>query len=487
MSVYSPKRSTAQAIKWLLVVAAGATHAFLEPGWLSIATALVAFIALAADRRFGIFGAAALLLVALPYDRAANSELLRVGGVPVRPHDVVAGAAILLALPRIRGRQLTWVSASLVAFLVLGGFAFVLGFVNENATRDILRDARWWFLYIVGLLALGIRERPSAVLRGIIVGATAFALLAVITTLMPVVEGGLKERALIYDRGTLRMQFGNSIFLVFALGYTTWTWLESRTRSRGVLVVLLMSAIALSLTRMLVLVSLGSLALTCVWWLWASRQRSPAPRRLPRLAAVAGMALIGVVLGIVLNTSHPLLEEAIAGLQPEAGPVAPGETPENPFDRFFFQGERAGPEAIASGRLSSYARAFLDMTRSPVLGTGMGTLVDIGYTFGGEAFDTPGKLPNVDNAYLTMGLKAGAVGIAVFGLMLLSPFVAWRRRGIPKLWAWLPAAWVGVLALTMTQSFAVIGYTPFVLSLLLTLSTTPRYATSRRAAATSGE
>ena len=42
-------------------------------------------------------------------------------------------------------------------------------------------------------------------------------------------------------------------------------------------------------------------------------------------------------------------------------------------------------------------------------------------------------------------------------------------RGPRWLRAWLVPAWLGILAMTMTQSFATTGYGPFVLGLLAVL------------------
>lgn len=476
-----------QAAAWIALILAAAMHILLPPGWLQIGLAVVAFVLFAVDRRFGLFGAAILLLLALPYDRAANFDLLRVADIPIRPHDAIVGLALLLALPRLRRPRISMATIVIGIFLLVGVVAFALGFLFDNPLRDILRDARWWFLYLAGLFAAGIGQTRSSIVRGMLIGATVFAVVAVATTLLPAIDGGLKDRSLTYDRGTLRMQFGNSIFLIPAICYVAWSWVRRFSFGSAGWLLLLVVAASLTLTRVLVLVTLGSLLLAVIWWLWlgrGERARDAGGRALPALGII-GLAVAGAVLGVLVSTAHPVMESLIARGQPIPTP-APGAVAEDPLDRFFFQGDRAGTEAIASGRFSTYARAFLDIRRSPVLGTGMGTLVDIGYTFGGEPFDTPGKLPNVDNAYLTVGLKSGAIGIAAFALLLLWPLVTWWRRGIDRMWVWMLPAWLGILTLTMTQSFAVTGYSPFVISLLVSAIGGFGYASSSRARATAG-
>lgn len=477
-----------QAAAWGALILAAVTHVLLPPGWLQIGLGALAFGLLARHHSLGTFGAALVVLQALPYDRAANFDLLRLADVPIRPHDAVVGLALLLAAPRLRRPPISIVTIGIAVFLVVGVVAFALGFVFDNALRDILRDARWWFLYVAGLFAAAIGQRRSTIVRGLLIGATAFALVAIATTLLPALEGGLKDRALIYDRGTLRMQFGNSVFLIPAACYAAWSWLGQRRRRTAGWLLVLVAAAALTLTRTLVLVTLGSLVLSVIWWLWLGRsaRTSGAGRAVPALAII-GLAVAGAVAGGLLSAAHPVMETLIVREQPiTTPPPAPGAQAEDPIQRFLFQGERSGTAAIASGRFSTYARAIQDIGRSPVVGTGMGTLVDIGYTFGGEPFDTPGKLPNVDDAYLTVGLKSGALGIAAFALMLLCPLVTWVRRGIDRMWVWMLPAWLGILALTVSQSFSVTGYAPFVLSLLVVAIGDLGYAASNRSRASAG-
>jgi hypothetical protein len=143
-------------------------------------------------------------------------------------------------------------------------------------------------------------------------------------------------------------------------------------------------------------------------------------------------------------------------------------TGEDPFGRLTFENEESGLSAIASGRLETYQRALDIIASDPVTGAGMGATVVADYAFGGEEFATPGRLPNVDDAYLTAGMKGGLPALVVLGLLLAWPAVRGLRYlpdRLSRAW-WLPA-WIGMLALTLTQSFATTGYGPFLLGMLV--------------------
>jgi O-Antigen ligase len=444
------------------------THALLPPSWLQIALSAVAFALVAMDRRYGVLGAATLLLLALPYDRAASNDLVRIASIPIRPHDLIVAIGVVASLPGILRLRPSGTAVVLGGFLALGVVAFVLGVLLGNAPRDILRDARWWFLYAAGLLALGLPAARPRILRGLLVGATIFAAVAVLVVLLPAFEDGLKYRALIYDKPVLRMQFGNSVFLIPATLYVAWRWFKRPAAWTTGWLLLLSAGVALSVTRVLMLLTLGCLVVGVIWW----ARRSPDGLR--RGPAIIGMALAGMVLGLGVNLLHPVAG-ALVGVEP---PVEGGGL----FDRLTFQGS-TGAEAIGSGRFETYVEAMNRIRTSPVLGLGMGSLIDVDYEFGGVETATPGKSPLVDNAYLTVGLKAGAVGIAALAVLLLWPLSAWRRRAWDPVVLWLLPAWLGVLGLTMTQSFAVNGYSPFSLSLLIAVLGGLGYASTRRSRA----
>ena len=453
-------------LAWVsLALAAGVAIAF-EPGPWQLVLAAAATLLLSRDPRLGPLPAAMLVVLALPYDRAANNDLLRIAGLPLRPQDVAIGLGVVLALPYLRWPRVSAPLVAIAAFLAVGVGALWVGYVSDYPLRDVFRDARWWFMYATGLLALATSVRRSQVLRALLWGSVVFALVALATTVLPPFPGGLKERSLIFDIGTLRMQFGNSIFLLPALALALWQFLRSPNLSRGAIAWLLMVAVTLSLTRTYVaVVALSGLAVLVV-----AALTSPRPGALARSVAAGGVLVLALVGGIGLNLGHSVVGDTLSRLMPvpsDPPTRAPGVSA---IDRFLFEGERAGVGPIVQGRFATYASAVNVILRSPLTGLGLGTLVEVEYAFGGDPFATPGYLPNVDNAYLTVGLKAGAVGIAAFAAMLLSlPLALLRERRLRRLAPWLLPALGGVLVLTLTQSFATTGYSPFGLSLLLVL------------------
>jgi len=453
----------------IALVLAAAAHALLPASLLQIGLAVVAFVLLARDRRYGVLGAATLIILALPYDRAANNDLLRFASIPVRPHDVVVGMAFVGALPALRRPKLSLSTVLLGAFLSVGVVALAIGFTVGNEPRDILRDARWWFLYTIGLIALGMPRQRTPILRGLIVGATAFALVAVLVTILPPFEDGLKYRSLIYDKPALRMQFGNSAFLIPAACYVGWRWFHRPSWMTSAWLLLIFAAVALSLTRVLIVLAAGSLVLGVAWWSRGGRAS------LRRAVSSVGLMVAGLAIGILVNLLNPVVGMLV-------GIDSPVDSGSGLFDRLTFGGS-TGADAIASGRFETYAEAISRIRTSPVLGLGMGSLIDVDYGFGGAEYATPGKLPNVDNAYLTVGLKAGVVGILAFAALQLAPLRAWRRRHCDRVARWLLPGWLGILGLTMTQSFATTGYSPFVLALLIVVLGGLGYASSRRSRA----
>jgi len=453
-------------LAWVSLALAAAVAIAFEPGPWQLVLAAAATLLLSRDPRLGPLPAAMLVVLALPYDRAANNDLLRIAGLPLRPQDMAIGLGVVLALPYLRWPRVSAPLVAIAAFLAVGVGALWVGYVSDYPLRDVFRDARWWFMYATGLLALATSVRRSQVLRALLWGSVVFALIALATTVLPPFPGGLKERSLIFDIGTLRMQFGNSIFLLPALALALWQFLRSPNLSRGAIAWLLMVAVTLSLTRTYVaVVALSGLAVLVV-----AALTSPRPGALARSVAGGGVLVLALASGIGLNLGHSVVGDTLSRLMPvpsDPPTRAPGVSA---IDRFLFEGERAGVGPIVQGRFATYASAVNVILRSPLTGLGLGTLVEVEYAFGGDPFATPGYLPNVDNAYLTVGLKAGAVGIAAFAAMLLSlPLALLRERRLRRLAPWLLPALGGVLVLTLTQSFATTGYSPFGLSLLLVL------------------
>lgn len=473
MTTRARLRTMVVMVGWICLALACVATVLYPVSLGTVALSFVATAALSADRRFGPLPATLLVMLVTPYDRAANMFLPQIAGIPVRPQDAALLAGFVLSVPRIRpgtiGSIGSRAAAAVAAFLVVGLVAMVVGLVGDNAIRDVLRDARWWALYGGGLLALMTGVPASAVVRALLVGTTIFAALVVCVAVLPAFEDALKLRALEFDRGLLRMQFGNSTMLLATLAASTVATIRRPTLSKWAWVVLIATAIGLSLTRTFILVAIGVLILATIATLVDGRSR---PRRVRRPAAL-GLPAIAVGLGIVLAITFATFATSVTGFTvslslngPPSSTIAGSE--EDPLDRMLLQSEVSGIESLGGGRFQTYRRAIAVIAEGPVIGSGLGTLVVAEYSFGGEEFATPGKLPNVDNAWLTVGLKAGLLGIVAFGLMLGLGVIG-AIRGPRWLRVWLVPTWLGILALTMTQSFATTGYGPFVIGLLVVL------------------
>ena len=220
------------------------------------------------------------MILTLPYDRAANGYLPRIGTIPVRPQDIAVVIGLALSFPLIRWRRPragfeAWL---LVVFIAIGVGAVVAGFAGGNDARDILRDARWWFLYGSGLVVLFLPPPARAqVVRGVLLGAMAFAVVVIVTAITPNLAGGLRARAMEFDFGLLRLQYGNSAFLLFPLAWAASAWI--RGRSIAIVPLLLVAvAVMLSLTRTLMLVSSAVIVLVLLASLLDRYAREPAAR-----------------------------------------------------------------------------------------------------------------------------------------------------------------------------------------------------------------
>jgi hypothetical protein len=490
----------ARLIGVALLAIAAAMYIVMPPGLLTIALAAAAWVAFRADPGLGPIPGALVVVLALPYDRAADAGLLRVGGIPVRPHDVVIGLALVAALLTFRRFPWTTGVRLLALWLLVGLAALVLGVAAGQEARDVLRDARWWGLYAAGLVWAG-QHRPLApILRATLIGLAIFSLLAVAIALLPTFPNGTKERALIFDGGVLRMQFGPTTFLLVPIAYwASRVGAFRRWTAPSAWLGLALLGLGLSVTRVSIATALGVLILVGLAIVLGTRPWGFGVRRAFGVANIAvaglGLAFIVNILGIRVHEAGVAAQPppatapaspSVAGALPAASGAAaasasaaptpspeatPSPTPvavplpQDPWVRFipdvatFVLGMQA--------RFASYANAIGVIGESPLIGRGLGQLVDVDYDFTVVDFATPGKLPNVDNAYLTIAMKAGLVGVVAFAALVLGP--AWRllTRVPRRARRFLLPAWIGLLVLTMSQSYAVIGHSPFVLGILI--------------------
>jgi O-antigen ligase len=443
----------------LLLLCADALVIGAPPGLALLILAALATAALAMDGQLGPLPAALAVVVALPFGRGADVINLTIGDLPIRPQDVailigVLGTLTMLRRPR-REDRLPMLLVG--AFLATGLLAVPVGLAFHSQARDLLRDVKWWTLYGALGLALIARVPPRAILRGALLGATLFALTTIAASALPVLEGGLKDQELAYDHGTLRMQFDNTIFLFPAIAHAAWRTLSDRSYLWPASLALFSTALVLSLTRMSLLAAAGLMALICAAAI-AGPDRRPLATALRRTFVVAGVAAIGLLFGIGLD---------IIGT-PTAAATAGGE---NPVQRIIFvsgDSDLSTSTSAEAGRFTAYRNAIDLIADSPIVGRGMGSLVPVPYAYNEARASTLGKQPGVDDAFLTIALKAGIIGCLAFAGLLAWVLLAPVR--VSGFRSWFLPLWLAIIALMVTQSFAVASFGPLGLAMLAALA-----------------
>src|SRR4051812_2819774 len=365
----------------LALLAAIALTITVQPTMLSVALGVVAVVGLSREPRLGVLPAALLALIAIPYGRAADNDLAELAGIPLRFQDGVVVAAGLLALPALR--HVTWrtgISRLIGLFLLVGVGAVVIGLVEGNPWRDVLRDVRWWALYGFGLLALWGGVDRRAVVRGLLLGATVYATVLLLVTVLPAFAGGLESRALTYDWGRVRLQFSNSIFLIPAMAYVA-TRLTFRPNSRDAAWLGLLSvAIVLSITRMSIVFGIGTVGLAFVWATWRYRNALGLGDVVIRGTLVVATLVVATVVAV----GAILVGSSVNVAFTPQGPGGPTDATGDVMGRILFQDPNSSVTAIEAGRFVTYRSAVSVIRQAPIIGSGLGTLVPIDFTFGGS-------------------------------------------------------------------------------------------------------
>lgn len=447
-------------------------------GWLGLVLVGLTTVLLSFDRRLGPLPAAMLVMLAIPVGRGAEVGLATITDIPIRPHDVAALVGVGLVFPRAMAavrRPASLVTPATVpftVFLLVGLAALVVGVLDGNALRDIVRDSRWWSLYAIGLLALLTRTPPAAVTRALIWGMTLYAVVIMIGMLLPGFGGGLKLGAYLYDE-RMRLHYGQAIFLLPVAAFAV-TQAVRRPIPWVAVLGLAAAAVSITLTRALIVTFAGVVLLALVWSVMRARRGgdrdgglgSAVLRLGPRIALVALATAIGLASGVGVYSAGIRIWN---GMESGGGIGPSSDRPAVDASSRLTGREGTDLASQGVGRLPSYARAFVETSHSPLLGNGMGQLTFVNWVRGEFAGHTRNAQPGVDNAYLTAGIKAGAAGIAAITLLLLWPLR--RFVGVPRrrLWAWYVPAWLGILGLSLIESFAVSGYAPFTLSVLIAL------------------
>jgi O-antigen ligase len=466
------RRGAAFAAGVAAVAGAEACVLLLAPGLAAVVLAGTAVACLSRNPRLGPLGAALAVVLAIPFGRAADLQVLRIGAFPLRPQDAAIAVGVVLAMPGVfrttrslrPGRPLVALSrAGLLravpvliplAFLGVGCLALAVGLMHRYDWTDVVRDVRWWFLYGAVLLVLWQPARTDQLVRGLMSGAILFSLLMIATALLPAYDGALKDRALEYDWGQLRLQFSNDPFVLAALAYSAFAAMRQPTWRPVLLAALFTAAITLSLTRTSMLVSIPIVG--CAILLGAASRRGLLRPAATRAAVVAGSVIVAGAAALTALSWLPL------------APTSDGSS-EDPqvIGRITFTDPSSDLGAVEAGRFEAYRKALAMIQDSPLIGEGFGSLINIGTNFGNAQAAKPGYAPGVDDAYLTTTLKAGVIGLAAFAALLILPLPVLLTRRRCDRWLWYLPVWLGLMALTVTQSYACSGYGPFPLALLL--------------------
>lgn len=466
---------------YALLLVAVTNVLFFPNGWPPVLLAGGAAVLLAFDRKLGPLPAALFVMLAMPVGRGSEVGLPRVlGDVPVRPHDLVPLLGVGLSLPAVlrrlsRPRSIAWTAiVPLGVFVVVGVLAGAVGVAGDQALRDVIRDARWWAFYAIGIVALLAGTRRPAILRALIWGMTIYAAVLLIGLLMPMFHGGLKYGAYAYDP-RLRLHYGQAIFLLPAVAIVGASFVRRPQIDHAALLALLAAAVGVTLTRTLLSGVLGVAVLVAAWITWQALRRGGRDA-LRTMAPRAALAVLAVAIGIGVGLGAYQFGITIWTPDWAYGPAEPirgaptADRPTRPsIERIFEDTQNAGLEAQGGGRLASYAIAIRDIADAPLLGHGLGQQAEIPWAWGGFRARAPGSQPGVDNAYLTVGLKAGTVGIAAFTAMILWPLRQLWAPGRRRMSGWFVPAWLALLGLMLLQSYAVSGYAPAALALLTVL------------------
>jgi len=453
---------------------------FFPNGWLPIALAAGATALLSFDPKLGPMPAALLVMLTMPVGRGSEVGLPRIlEDIPIRTHDVVPLVGIVLALPATirqlaRPRTIRWTAAiPFAVFAAVGVLALLIGIVGDQALRDIVRDARWWAFYGAGLVIVLSGTPRAPIIRALVWGLTIYAAVLLIALLMPMFNGGLKYGAYAYDP-RLRLHYGQAVFLLVAIAIIVARYVRRPTVSTALLMVLLAAAVGVTLTRTLLAALVGVVVLVAIWAAIQSRPRASSWFAALGFRAVPAVlvALLGIGVGFGVYQFGIQIwtpdwaystTSGVSGQPTSSRPVLPS------FGRVFDETENSGFGAQAGGRLTSYVVALGATSEAPVVGHGLGQLASVPWAWGGFRAYTQGAQPGVDDAYLTVGLKAGALGIAAFAAMMLWPLREVMPRHLRRLRPWYVPAWLALLGLMLIQSFAVSGYAPFVLAALIAL------------------
>lgn len=415
---------------------------------------------LAMRRPFHVWLVLWFVTALVPHGNLGDLWFRRNLGVPVHPIDLLFWFALgtwLLAwlrdrfdLRRFAGHMSLAPPMLAVLFSIM--VALFVGVVNGHEVWDLFRDARnaaLWLMLPIAWVELSTERRIRTALGVITAGTLLYAAAITVVSFLPDTQW---PRSVILDhwRGSARIYFHNHfVFLTVLPLVTTYAIAGHRFSAR--------------MWRALP-------APMIVWATWASMTRSLIVL-VPAMACFAVLALsvmhrergrirrpVSVMIAALL--AFGIGWKAIETMRPSSVPDGDSAVAR----RFSALGSDPTEKDVSlKGRVQSYHLAFEQGGESPTYGHGLGTLLRVPWAnqLGGPGNTrTKGFQPAVDNAPLTVLVKAGALGLVASAWLLLC--VVWlqlsailRARGaLDRLW--IPVALLsgtlGILAISQLQA-----------------------------------
>lgn len=418
-------------------------------------------LTLALKRPFALLLLLWFVVALVPHGNLGDLWFRKKLGVPLHPIDLLYWGSLAawfgrwalerFRLDRLRGHMSLAPPILAVVFAIT--LSVFVGVVNGHATWDLFRDLRnaaLWLMLPVAWVELSTERRIRAALGVIVAGSLLYAVAAcVVSTLTDTTW----PRSVILDhwRGSARIYFHNHFVFVTVLPLVTGYAIAGRSLAsrflRAAPAPLLIWATWVSITRSLIVLVPAVALLTAGVLVLTSRNRGRWWRPVSAMVAAVVVAAVGYQ---AIETARPRPAVTVA---------------DSDVARRFsaLSSDPTKKDVSLKGRVRSYRFAFEDAAVSPTFGHGMGALLRVPWAnqLGGPGSTRKkGYQPAVDNAPLTVLVKAGALGFLAAAWLLLA--ILWlqaraifaARGAVERLWipSALLAGTLGMIAVSQLQA-----------------------------------
>lgn len=284
-------------------------------------------------------------------------------------------------------------STPISLFLIVCVFAGIYGYFNKNSLWCIFRDLRGFLFYLSYFAfyhCFRQKKEISKAIEAVIIGSIVYSVFVLFMYFSPP-SLEIKKGILTYWQGVNRVYFRNSFVLIFSFVYATFAGLVFSKRNYRFLFCgqLFLIAILLSQTRSIISMALLGLFLSIMFQL----------KKGIIMPMFKKIFIAYLCLGVFITIGFAMVK-----LETKVG--------QN------FKQLIVNPVADVSlkGRIASYNKISQKIFTAPIFGFGMGALIEIPWTqtrrfsFMREY----GKLPGVDNTFLTLWYKVGLFGSLFF-------------------------------------------------------------------------